>query len=224
MLYKSIEREKRNEMSENYTLPSFKEAGFNCPHCGVFAHQEWYEVSLEEKLGLEDVSPSEKITLSQCEKCSKYAVWINEEMIYPYASDVPLPLEDMPEEVKSDYLEARRLVGESPRSAAALLRMAIHDLITQLGESEEDIDESVENLKKKGLEVKMERALESVRVIGDGAVPPGQIDTRDDAETASILFNLLNLIVEALITQPRKVDELLEKLPDKRRRASRKRD
>ncbi len=130
----------------------------------------------------------------------------------------------MPEEVKSDYLEARRLVGESPRSAAALLRMAIHDLITQLGESEEDIDESVENLKKKGLEVKMERALESVRVIGDGAVPPGQIDTRDDAETASILFNLLNLIVEALITQPRKVDELLEKLPDKRRRASRKRD
>ena len=224
MLYKPIEREKGNEMSENYTPPSFKEAGFNCPHCGVFAHQEWYEVSLEEKLGLEDVSPSEKITLSQCEKCSKYAVWINEEMIYPYASDVPLPLEDMPEGVKSDYLEARRLVGESPRSAAALLRMAIHDLITQLGESEEDIDESVENLKKKGLEVKMERALESVRVIGDGAVPPGQIDTRDDAETASILFNLLNLIVEALITQPRKVDELLEKLPDKRRRASRKRD
>lgn len=211
-------------MSENYTPPSFKEAGFNCPHCGVFAHQEWYEVSLEEKLGLEDVSPSEKITLSQCEKCSKYAVWINEEMIYPYASDVPLPLEDMPEGVKSDYLEARRLVGESPRSAAALLRMAIHDLITQLGESEEDIDESVENLKKKGLEEKMERALESVRVIGDEAVPPGQIDTRDDAETASILFNLLNLIVEALITQPRKVDELLEKLPGKRRRASRKRD
>ena len=53
-----------------------------------------------------------------------------------------------------------------------------------------------------------------MRVIGEEAVPPGQIDPSDDAETAFVLFNLLNLIVDSLITQPRRVNEILEKLPD----------
>lgn len=211
-------------MEGSYAPPGHKEEGFNCPHCGVFAHQGWYEVSLEEKLALEDVSPTENISLSQCENCGRHAVWIDEEMIYPFASSVPLPLEDMPEEIKMEYLEARRIVGVSPRSSAALLRLAMFDLIAQLGESDENIDANIENLKKKGLDVKMQRALESVRVIGEGAVPPGQIDAGDDVETTGILFNLLNLIVEALITQPRKVDELLEKLPDAKRRKARKRN
>ena len=49
-----------------------------------------------------------------------------------------------------------------------------------------------------------------VRMIGEEAVNPGQIDPGDDEETALILFNLTNLIVDTLITQPRMVDEILE--------------
>ena len=34
-------------MSVEHTPPSFKEAGFHCPHCGVYAHQNWFDVALE---------------------------------------------------------------------------------------------------------------------------------------------------------------------------------
>lgn len=119
----------------------------------------------------------------------------------------------MPEEIKGDFFEAREIVGASPRSAAALLRLAIQKLIWYLGEGGEIIDEGIENLKKKGLDVKFQRALDSVRMTGEGAVPPGLIDPQDDARVAFLLFELLNLIVDALIAQPRKVDEILGRIP-----------
>lgn len=204
-------------MRGEYKTPRFKEEVFHCPHCGVFARQEWYEVSLEERLGLEEVSPPESISLSQCENCSKHSVWVNEKMIYPLSSPAPSPLEDMPEEIREDFLEASNIVDMSPRSATALLRLALQKLIWYFGERGEDIDEGMEDLRKKGLDEKIQKALDSVRVIGEEAVPPGQIDPRDDVETALILFNLLNLIVDSLITQPKRVNEILEKLPDAKR-------
>jgi hypothetical protein len=48
---------------------------------------------------------------------------------------------------------------------------------------------------------------------GEEAVSPGQIDPKDDIRVALILFDLLNLIVDSLISQPRKVEEILGKLP-----------
>lgn len=201
-------------MKGEYKPPRFKEEGFQCPHCGVFARQEWYEVSFEERLGLDEVSLPESISLSQCENCSKHSVWVDEKMIYPLSSPAPSPLEDMPEDIRDDFLEASKIVEMSPRSATALLRLALQKLIWYLGEGGEDIDEGIENLRKKGLDEKIQKALKSVRVIGEEAIPPGQIDQSDDTETALVLFNLLNLIVDSLITQPRRVDEILEKLPD----------
>ena len=203
-------------MKGEYKPPRFKEEGFHCPHCGVFARQEWYEVSFEERLGLDEVSPPEGISLSQCENCNKHSVWVDEKMIYPLSTPAPSPLEDMPEDIREDFLEASKIVETSPRSATALLRLALQKLIWYFGERGEDIDEGIENLRKKGLDEKIQKALNSMRVIGEEAVPPGQIDPSDDAETAFVLFNLLNLIVDSLITQPRRVNEILEKLPDTR--------
>jgi hypothetical protein len=125
-----------------------------------------------------------------------------------------MPQEDMPDEAKDDFMEARDVLDASSRSATALLRLALQKLIWHLDEGGEAVDDSIENLKRKGLDAKIQKALNSVRVIGAEAVPPGQIDPRDDIETALILFNLVNLTVNSLITQPRKVDEILEKLPN----------
>lgn len=135
-------------------------------------------------------------------------------MNYPLSSSAPMPQEDMPDEAKDDFMEARDVLDASSRSATALLRLALQKLIWHLDEGGEAVDDSIENLKRKGLDAKIQKALNSVRVIGAEAVPPGQIDPRDDIETALILFNLVNLTVNSLITQPRKVDEILEKLPN----------
>ncbi len=63
-----------------------------------------------------------------------------------------------------------------------------------------------------------------MRVIGNNAVHPGELDLRDDKETALALFELLNMIVEVMITQPKKVDEIYEKLPEGAKEAIERRD
>ena len=194
-------------MSSEHTPPSFKEAGFHCPHCGVYAHQNWFDVALE---GGSDDS-GETLSLGTCEKCSKFSLWIDGEMIYPPSADLPLPRMEMPEEVREVYLEARRTLDASPRAASALLRLAIRGLISHLGETE-DIAENLESLNRRGLDEKIQIALQRVRMVGEDAVPPGMIDSGDGEETARALFEILNLIVDALLVQPRKVDEMLGKL------------
>jgi hypothetical protein len=63
-----------------------------------------------------------------------------------------------------------------------------------------------------------------VRVIGNDAVHPGQIDLRDDRDTATKLFGLVNLIAEKMISEPKHVEALYGSLPESKRKASEERD
>jgi hypothetical protein len=63
------------------------------------------------------------------------------------------------------------------------------------------------------LDVRVQKALDTVRVIGNESVHPGEMDLRDDPETAGMLFALVNAIANDMITQPRLRDELYAKLP-----------
>ena len=64
-----------------------------------------------------------------------------------------------------------------------------------------------------GLSVQIQKALDVVRVIGNESVHPGTIDLRDDLETVTTLFKLVNLIVERLISEPRHIDDVFKSLP-----------
>jgi hypothetical protein len=68
-------------------------------------------------------------------------------------------------------------------------------------------------LVQKGLLPGVQEALDSLRVIGNDAVHPGQIDLRDDIDTATSLFGLLNYIVEQMITRPKELQTIYSKLP-----------
>jgi hypothetical protein len=74
------------------------------------------------------------------------------------------------------------------------------------------------------LDPRAKMALDLVRVIGNNAVHPGQIDIRDDRPTAEKLFGLVNLIVDLTITQPKHLEEMFGKLPDGAKRAIERRD
>jgi hypothetical protein len=78
---------------------------------------------------------------------------------------------------------------------------------------------------KKGLPVQVQQALDIVRVVGNNAVHPGQLDLKDDRQTANQLFGLTNLIVEVMITQPKHVNALYQTIvPEPQRRAIQQRD
>lgn len=163
--------------------------------------------------------------LTLCQHCMKFNVWVDESLIYPLSGIAPLPNPDMPEDVKQDYEEARNILTLSPRGAAALLRLAIQRLCKHLGENGENINNDIAALVKKGLPQKLQQALDSVRVIGNNAVHPGQIDLKDDVETAHKLFAFINVICDNQISQPKAIDEFYTtKIPGNLRDAIDKRD
>lgn len=55
-----------------------------------------------------------------CPYCNVYAKQHWRSMMVPAAGNVELPNPDMPEDCKSDYMEARSIVNLSPKGAPAL--------------------------------------------------------------------------------------------------------
>jgi len=214
-------------LREKYTAPGFRLSAFHCPHCEVYAHQNWFGIGRFNLVGEIRISFEayiEGLYASVCSRCKNYALWHGTEMIYPLSSNAPLPSTDMPKTVKEDFDEARKIVNASPRAAAALLRLALQKLMIHLGEKGKDLNDDIGSLVEKGLPAKIQKALDSVRVIGNNAVHPGEIDLKDDMHTAIALFELTNMIVDVMITQPKKVEEVYSKIPESAKEAIKKRN
>lgn len=163
-------------------------------------------------------------------RCKEFSFWIIGKhysegiMLYPKNSSASPPHPDMPEEIKMDYNEAKDVVDISPRAASALLRLIIQKLCIDLGAKGENINEDIKYLVREGLPPRIQQALDTVRVTGNEAVHPGVMQPEDIAEVAHSLFDLVNLIVEYMITFPNKTKELFNNLPENKIKAIEKRD
>lgn len=164
------------------------------------------------------------VTLSRCFSCERLAIWIADDLLYPAKNIYVIPNEDMPPDVKVDYIEAGLIVDKSPRGASALLRLCIQKLLRHLGQAGKNLNEEIAALVKKGLDPRIQQALDVVRVIGNNAVHPGEMNLRDDKATALQLFNLVNLIVESTISIPKQIQTMYERLPSQAVAAIEKRD
>lgn len=150
---------------------------------------------------------------SKCYECKEISVWIFDRLIYPAKGTAPAVNVDTPEQIKADYNEASSILAASPRGAAALLRLAIQKLCKELGQPGKNINNDIGSLVSGGLDRRIQKALDVLRVIGNDAVHPGQIDLRDNVETAEGLFRLFNLIVEKMISEPKHIEEMYGQLP-----------
>lgn len=158
-----------------------------------------------------------------CDHCGNYSLWHEDTMIYPDRGNGPPPNQEMPPAVRKLYDEASSIMGKSPRGAAALLRLAVQVLCEELGEPGKDINDDIGALVKKGLPKTVQQSLDIVRVTGNNAVHPGQIDTDDEAVVGN-LFSLLNVIVEYMISLPNRVGTIYSQLPQGSRDQIDKRD
>lgn len=211
-----------------YVNPEFKKEAFTCPHCGVFSKMDWDTMWSRLWNG--------KYCIAVCSYCQKEMIWQKNDksakMIYPKQSIIP-PEKDMPGKVREIYEEASLVLGDSPRASCALLRLALQELMIYLRDNHGDygdltgkkIDEDIGILvKNHNLPAKIQKALDSVRIIGNNAVHPKELDINDNPDIAETLFKMINLIVKAMITEGKEVDELFAKTPQGARDAIAKRD
>lgn len=208
-----------------YVAPQSGLKAFTCPHCGVLARQYHFYSKQDLMKWVPDVRDAALFSMrySQCEHCKKICLWRFEQMVYPNRGNAPVPNPDMSEDVKNDYEEAASIYTQSPRGAAALLRLAIQKLCVALGGKGKNINDDIKTLVANGLPEKVQKSLDVVRVIGNNAVHPGQIDT-DDPEVAGKLFVLLNIITEYMISMPTRIDNMYSELPEGATDAIEKRD
>jgi hypothetical protein len=205
--------------------PALDLGAFNCPRCNVFAKQEWYYlVGASKQDGMGRQYQNQEFKVSKCNCCSEPTIWHGEAMVYPLHATAERANADLPSDIKADFEEARVIANLSPRGAAALLRLALQKLCRHLGESGSNINGDIASLVTKGLAVRVQQALDSVRVIGNEAVHPGTLDLRDDREIVGKLFRLVNFIAQKMITEPREVDEIYGTLPPDKLAGIAKRD
>lgn len=208
----------------NYVPPEVGKKGFHCPHCGTYANQGWQP--LKSSVAGRGTVQILNGKVGFCSHCEDHTVWVGKTMIYPSASSAPKPIEDMPEEVRQDFDEARQVVDDSPRAAAALLRLAMEKLAQDLtGNEDQTLYQNIGDLVEEGrIDERIQQALDSVRVTGNDYVHAGEIQASDERQTALRLFELVNIIVELTITREKLIEEAYSEIPENKMQGIEQRD
>ena len=157
-----------------------------------------------------------------CQNCNEISIWINQKMVYPKTRLTPLPNKDLSDEIKADCEEASKIMQDSPRGACALLRLALQKLMIHLGE-DKNLDKAIQSLiDKQKIDKTLQKALDSVRVIGNSAIHPNELDVKDNVEIAAALFKIINYIAEKILSDKREIEEIYSLLPESAKRENRK--
>ena len=72
------------------------------------------------------------LSISQCFNCGEMAVWVHDNLVYPRKKTAVPAADEMPGEIKRIFEEARGILEDSPRGAAALLRLCVQLLCVHL--------------------------------------------------------------------------------------------
>jgi len=215
-------------MAPRFVAPTFKGDAFTClhPDCQTLAPMRWGQLGTN--------FPSRNYVhflffICRCEQCTKLSIWISEEertgsLIYPNSISAPYAHEHLPDDCRLDFDEAREISARSPRGAAALLRLCLQKLLGHIGGTGEHIDSDIKTLVAQGLDPHIQQALDVIRVTGNNAVHPLEMNLEDDHDSVFVLFEMINFIVEERISRPLKTKDRFANLPEKARLAIEKRD
>jgi len=225
-------------MKKSEYVPSIFKDAFYCPRCSVLVPHIWFDISLsnsekhdisvkkldESGLALHKynyITTNKRkrdwfLNISVCSRCNTYTLWENGNIIFPYEIDLPQPHEDMFEDVRQIYIEAMHVYKHSPRATAALLRLAIETMIPQLEDYKiktDTINNMIAELVKNDIPEHIQQGLDSIRIYGNEGIHAGEIVLNEEPEVVLFLFELLNIMVEELITKRRRIKAFYDKLP-----------
>jgi hypothetical protein len=216
--------------------PAVEKAAFACPHCNAYAQQTWTVIA--ERIGTgqySHVAGFYEVTdegpvpwmRGHCTKCDHSSLWLNERMVYPTVSTLPIPHPDMPSDVVALYNEARGVAAVSRRAGAAmaratlelLLKTVLPTLMTVPGNASlDDLIVLVEPM----VSIAMGTPLMVVRHAGNKSVHveanPDDVMVlvldEGESEVMELIFDTVNDLVSELITRKNKMLKYEALIPD----------
>ncbi|MFT4265575.1 MAG: DUF4145 domain-containing protein [Nocardioides sp.] len=196
-------------------VPALQRPAFHCPFCGVFSAQQWRPVTATQTSfnGGSSRVQQENFFVANCRACGQSSFWHADQMVFPLQRQGEEPHEDMPTDVRDVYEEARAVASISRKSAAGLLRLALQMLVDVLEPGGGNINDKIGALVTRGLAPEVQQAMDVLRVVGNESVHPGRIDLEADDDLLPALFNLVNVIVEQVVSRPKNIGGLFAKLP-----------
>ncbi len=207
----------------NFYPPALNRSDFNCPHCGVYAHQTWYpEIEYGHLKGYSSTHDTyfqsygslADLKISECYHCKQLVIWQNENMIIPRKMDVPHPADSLPMDIKDIYSEAGEVLNDSTRASGALMRLALELLLQHINGNTLKLNDNINELIKKNVPGPIIKAASILRVNGNDILHTGEIKVFEKREEVVYLFELFNMIVEELILGPKKLNEFYERIPE----------
>ena len=206
----------------DYFPPELYKDAFNCPLCGVYAHQTWHtDVAFGNfPTGIYGDKPFNyhgtflELSVSICSHCSEKVLWYKEKMLFPREMTVPDPPKDIPPKIKEIYNEAGKVLIDSPRASGALMRLALEQLLQNINKNELKLYDNVKILITSNIPEPLIKALSILRVTGNNIMHTGEIETSENNMDVLYLFDLFNMIVEGLITNPKKLNDSYNKIPE----------
>lgn len=221
-------------MKSKIINPKYKEEAFTCPSCSTYSKHDWKYNYIHEKSGefygrgtlMTSNCKFEELYICKCEHCGYISFWYKGKLAWPLNSTVEAPIDEMPEDIKKLYLEARSIIELSPKGSCAILRLALQKLCNRLVGQEENkkIDGAIKKLVENGLPSTLQKAMDYVRIMGDEAVHPGVIIVDDNKELAVAMFRMMNIIIEKMIIEPKEIEDLYNLMPENKIKGIENRD
>ena len=99
---------------------------------------------------LGDICLGDSFAVSRCDHCKEWVLWNDQKIIYPRSITVENPNPDMPEVAKKLYMESAQILQDSPRASAALLRLALQEILNKVvkGGKNNDINDMSNAIEK----------------------------------------------------------------------------
>ena len=208
----------------DYAEPTVNVDAFHCPHCGSYSDQYWTLLRVSIGHHTAQITTNDNYRVGCCNHCKGATLWKSKQMVYPSNGSAPPPNPDMPSDIKRDYEEARTVIDNSPRSACMLLRLCVEKICMEKVSSGGDLNEKIKKMVDRGLDHRIEKALDSVRVFGGEAVHPLQIDLKDDRSTATRLCRIVNHISQWAYTSEKEINDMFDDIPESKKNAINKRN
>lgn len=146
---------KNHTMDSSARAPKHMKSSFNCPRCGAFTGQDWFDLQgqpVDGSYGARELKDSTLVgvsrptgasaeqarwTASKCFACKNHSIWVHTTLAYPdrqaaVRDSEQVPNDDMPQDAADLFNEAVAVLPYSRRAAAALCRASMERLVKSL--------------------------------------------------------------------------------------------